>query len=140
MNFYQHFIKYLTQPYGLPYSTESLAGTILPNCLKTINCEFMLRLHVGFLEFSATDPESIKIFLTMFESILKYLQVVNQKNKSGTWKRYLNSDLLLLSSCNNIILSLKRHIYICYISISIYIYTHIYIYVIYIIEVNNIYM
>lgn len=53
-----NFIKHFIRPYELLHFAESIADTTLGNRLKTINCEFMLRPHVGFSEISETVTEN----------------------------------------------------------------------------------
>ena len=58
VSFCQHFIKHFIRPYELLHFPENIADTTLGNRLKTINCEFMLRPHVGFSEISETVTEN----------------------------------------------------------------------------------
>lgn len=57
-NYYQHFRKDFIIPYGLAHARESFRDTTLANCLKSFNCEFLLRPHIGISEFSETMTEN----------------------------------------------------------------------------------
>ena len=101
VNYYQHFRKDYIKPYGLAYGEDSFKDTTLVNRLKSFNCKFFLRPHVGLSEFSETiiekarhikenldifDVVAIQRFLDKTDGILQSLQTVNQKGKSGTGK------------------------------------------------------
>ena len=120
VNYYQHFHKDFIRPYGLAHTEKSFVDSTLAKRLETINCEFMLRPHIGVSEFMKTvtenckyitgnleifDVEAIKKFLHKVESIMESLQIVNQKEKSGSDKTF-------------------KYIF----NIYIYIYVYIYIY------------
>ena len=102
LNYYQHFRKDFIKPYGLAHSGDSFKDTTLVNRLKSFNCEFFLRPHIGLSEFSETVlenskyirenldifdvEEAIKRFLNKADGILESLQVTNQKDKSASGK------------------------------------------------------
>ena len=102
VNYYQHFRKDCIKPYGLAHSGDSFKDTTLVNRLKSFNCEFFLRPHIGLSEFSETVlenskyirenldifdvEEAIKRFLNKADRILESLQVINQKDKSASGK------------------------------------------------------
>ena len=97
VNFYQRFCKDFIRPYGLVHSDDAFHDVTLAKCLKSINCEFMLRPHIGISEFSETiienwkyvtdnieifDVEVIEKFLQKVEPALQSRHVVKQKDKS----------------------------------------------------------
>ena len=101
VNYYQHFRKDFIKSYGLAHSGDSFKDTTLVNRLKSFNCEFFLRPHIGLSEFSETVLENskhvrenldifdvgvIKRFLNKADGILESLQVINQKDKSASGK------------------------------------------------------
>ena len=97
------------RPYGLAHTDDSFYDATLAKRLKTINCEFMLRPHIGIPEFSERITENwkyvsdnigifgvevINTFLQKVESILGSLQVVSQKGKSPSGKTHLNGSFV----------------------------------------------
>ena len=60
VNYYQHFHKDFIRPYGLAHTEKSFVDSTLAKRLETINCEFMLRPHIGVSEFMKTVTENCK--------------------------------------------------------------------------------